>query len=1021
MADNELGLAFSHIALVTDSEEQFQKTVDFYQSFGLSTVRHVHHDVPQKDVIVSDKMSAVTRESWLHLFGCRPENSVTLRVVQVVGEKVGCKDLSNTIRICLATQKIKEVKEILSSIGASFTVHADPRQFKDRVATRDPLGNDVLFLVEPSTFSMPASPEVKPLQVDDTSDDEFDLSASGPRKNIGILTSGGDAQGMNPCVRAVVRMAIARRCRPFFIYEGYQGLVDGGDKIREAQWSDVSGFLTLGGTMIGTARCKAFRELEGRRTGVLNLIRHGIDALVVIGGDGSLTGADRLRAEWPEHVAALEGEGKITKEQADRFRTLMIVGMVGSIDNDLASTDMTIGACSALERICESVDAILSTATSHQRAFVVEVMGRHCGWLALNAAISTGADYLFIPEAPPKHDDWEASMCATLKASRDAGKRTSLVIVAEGAIDRHLNPIKADYIRDILASRLGYDTRVTILGHVQRGGAPAHFDRFLGTMQGAEAVEAILRATPQTPSPVIGMLENKITTQPLKEAIELTGQVAQAIEAKDFERAIGLRAASFAKQLRAYKEIANFNPDSKMKLPKDKRLRIAIIHAGAPAGGMNTATRSAVRLCLNRGHTALAVHNGFPGLMRGEVDELDWLSVDGWTIAGGSKLGTNRDQPEPQMGAVAYQLQKNRIDALLVIGGFEAYTAVLQLERGRAQYPALNIPMVLIPATVSNNVPGTDFSLGSDTAANVIVQATDMIKQSASSNRRRVFVIEVQGGNCGYLAVMAGLSGGSTTVYTPEEGVDLSRLQRDIAHLRSRYVAELGRSEGRVTLCNERASKIYTTEMISSIYEAESGGFYGARTAVLGHLQQGGTPSPLDRCRANTMAVDAVNWLQTKCWDAMDVPNEDGFRLPAGQLKRKYFPPVFASTPESAAVIGVIGSEMRFTPVTQLVAHTDFARRVSRTIWWSASRQLVDILCGVGVDIKNGGCSTHYRSCAIELTADDLMRIYGQHRRLSKLIDPAELEKMQEADRLQRLRIEDEKKAAESPAAPAGF
>ncbi|KAJ2366114.1 6-phosphofructokinase, alpha subunit, partial [Coemansia sp. RSA 2611] len=563
--------------------------------------------------------------------------------------------------------------------------------------------------------------------------------------------------------------------------------------------------------------------------------------------------------------------------------------------------------------------------------------------------------------------------------------RTSLVIVAEGALDRNLNPIKPDYIKDILSTRLGYDTRVTILGHVQRGGAPAHFDRFLGTMQGAEAIEAILRATPDTPSPVIGMLENKITTQPLKEAIELTGQVAQAIEAKDFSRAMALRSVSFAKQLTSYKEIANFNPDSKMKLPEDKRLRIAILHAGAPAGGMNTATRSAVRLCINRGHTPLGVHNGFPGLMRGEISELDWLSVDGWTIAGGSKLGTNRDQPTPQLGAVAYQLQKHNVQALMVIGGFEAFTAVLDLARNRSQYPAFNIPMVLVPATVSNNVPGTEFSLGSDTASNVIVRSTDMIKQSASSNRRRVFVIEVQGGNCGFLAVMAGLSGGSTTVYTPEEGVDLTRLQRDITHLRTRYIKELGRSEGRVTLCNENASKIYSTEMIAKIYEAESGGFYGARTSVLGHLQQGGTPSPLDRCRANTMAVDSINWLQSRCWEAMEVPNEDNIRLPSDQLKRKYFPQVYSSSPDTAAVIGVLGSEVRFTPIKDLVAHTDFGRRVPRTIWWGASRQLVDILSGVGVDIENGGCTTEYKTCAIDLTADDLMRLYGQHRRLSKL------------------------------------
>ncbi|KAJ2546041.1 6-phosphofructokinase, alpha subunit, partial [Coemansia sp. RSA 1933] len=661
---SDLNLAFSHVALVSTSDALFRKTVEFYQSFGFSTVRLITHDVPRRDIAHSN---TVISEAWLHLFASRPENNVTLRIIHSDSEDAATESSFCAIRICLATPEIENAKRILTENHAQFTTHVDPGTNDDRIATHDPLGNELFFISQPNTFSVPSSPEVSPDSTGNvTPPSAFELT--GKRKSIGILTSGGDAQGMNPCVRAVVRMAIARNCRPFLIYEGYQGLVDGGDKIKEASWTDVSGFLTMGGTMIGTARCKEFRDLEGRRKGVLNLIKHGIDALIVIGGDGSLTGADRLRAEWPDHVQQLEKVGQITTADADRCRSLMIVGMVGSIDNDLASTDMTIGACSALERICESVDAILSTAMSHQRAFVVEVMGRHCGWLALNAAISTGADYLFIPEAPPSRDDWETAMCKTLKASRDAGKRTSLVIVAEGALDRNLNPIKADYIKDILSSRLGYDTRVTILGHVQRGGAPAHFDRFLGTMQGAEAVEAILRATPDTPSPVIGMLKNKITTQPLKEAIELTGQVAQAIAAKNFARAMELRSQSFAKQLQSYKEIASYNPDSKMKLPEHKRLRIAILHAGAPAGGMNTATRSAVRLCINRGHTPLGVHNGFPGLMRGEITELDWLTVDGWTIAGGSRLGTNRDQPTPQLGAVAYQLQKHRIQALMVIG-----------------------------------------------------------------------------------------------------------------------------------------------------------------------------------------------------------------------------------------------------------------------------------------------------------------------------------------------------------------
>lgn len=173
---------------------------------------------------------------------------------------------------------------------------------------------------------------------------------------------------------------------------------------------------------------------------------------------------------------------------------------------------------------------------------------------------------------------------------------------------------------------------------------------------------------------------------------------------------------------------------------------------------MNTATRIAVRFSISRGHTPLAIYNGFPGLIKGSIEPFKWQSVDGWTTQGGSELGTNREQPDIDMGMVAYQLQKNNVQALLLVGGFEAYTALLSLEDARKLYPALNIPMVHLPATVSNNVPGTDFSLGSDTSLNAIVEACDAIVQSASASRRRVFVVEVQGGKTGYLGVMGGLA-----------------------------------------------------------------------------------------------------------------------------------------------------------------------------------------------------------------------------------------------------------------------
>jgi 6-phosphofructokinase 1 len=236
-----------------------------------------------------------------------------------------------------------------------------------------------------------------------------------PPKRVGIMTSGGDSQGMNGFVRAVARQAIARGCEVYAVHEGYQGLVTG--EIKPLQWEDVRGWLSEGGTVIGTARCKEFYERPGRLTGARNLVLSGIDALVICGGDGSLTGADKFRAEWPGLLDELVQKGELTKQQADPFRHLNIVGAVGSIDNDMALTDATIGCYSSLTRICEAVDCITPTASSHQRAFVIEVMGRHCGWLALMAALSTEADFTFFPEMPPS-ERWESKMCEAIAAVR---------------------------------------------------------------------------------------------------------------------------------------------------------------------------------------------------------------------------------------------------------------------------------------------------------------------------------------------------------------------------------------------------------------------------------------------------------------------------------------------------------------------------------------------------------------------------------------------------------------------------
>jgi 6-phosphofructokinase 1 len=185
---------------------------------------------------------------------------------------------------------------------------------------------------------------------------------------------------------------------------------------------------------------------------------------------------------------------------------------------------------------------------------------------------------------------------------------------------------------------------------------------------------------------------------------------------------------------------------------------LTLASVGAPAGGMNAATRAAVRYCVHQGHTPLAIYNGFKGLLDDNVQVLSWLGVDNWMTRGGSELGTNRASPSIDLGAIASKFQAHQIQALMMIGGFEAFDSLFELEEARKNYPAFCIPLVHLPATISNNVPVTEYSLGSDTSLNALVDACDAIKQSAAASRSRVFVVETQGGKCGYLATMGALA-----------------------------------------------------------------------------------------------------------------------------------------------------------------------------------------------------------------------------------------------------------------------
>jgi 6-phosphofructokinase 1 len=644
-------------------------------------------------------------------------------------------------------------------------------------------------------------------------------------------------------------------------------------------------------------------------------VSHGIDSLVVVGGDGSLTGANLFRQEWPELLAELVKEGRLSPEQAQDHAHLTIVGLVGSIDNDMFGTDMTIGADTALHRITEAVDAITSTAASHQRTFVIEVMGRNCGYLALMSAISTGAEWVLIPESPPDVDDWEETMSEVLIAGRKAGNRDSIVIVAEGARDRHGNPISCEQVKTVLEERLGEEVRITILGHVQRGGSPSAFDRYLTTLLGHAAVEEILTASPEREPQLIGIRENRITYSSLMDCVRQTHAIADVIAAHDYEKAMEMRGGSFKEAFRTMRTLVRARP----KPPESgqQRLRLAVLNCGAPAPGMNTAVRAAVRLGIDQGHIMLGIRNGFRGMVNGQVQQMDWMSVAGWATRGGAELGTNRKIPQgSDFYAIARQIEEHGIQGLLMIGGWTGYQGALELYRQRSNIPMFNIPIICLPASIGNNLPGSEFSIGADTALNNIVDVVDKIKQSAVAESR-CYVVEVMGRYCGYLALMSGLATGAERVYLHEEGVTLADLQADLDDLVEGF--QRGKRLG-LMIRNEYANRLYTAGFMRSLFEEEGGDLFDVRQAILGHLQQGGDPSPFDRIQATRLATRCIEFLIRE----------------AGQ------------TSPSGAFIGLQGGKVHISDLEDLPRLVDMDHQRPKKQWWMELRPIAKIMAQPG-------------------------------------------------------------------------
>ncbi len=305
-------------------------------------------------------------------------------------------------------------------------------------------------------------------------------------KKIGVLTSGGDSPGMNAAIRSVVRTCAFHDIACVGIYRGYQGLIEG--DFKEMGPRSVNNIINKGGTILKSARSMDFRTKEGRAQAYENVKKANIDALVVIGGDGTFTGAEIFNSEY----------------------NFPVMGIPGTIDNDIYGTSHTLGYDTALNTVVEVIDKIRDTASSHNRLFFVEVMGRDAGHIALNAGIGAGSEEILIPEEDLGLD----RLLESLKRSKESGKSSSIVVVAEGdKLGKSVFELK-DYVEENLPE---YDVRVSVLGHMQRGGAPSCFDRVLASRLGVKAVESILEGKSNY---MVGILKDEITLTPLEQAIK---------------------------------------------------------------------------------------------------------------------------------------------------------------------------------------------------------------------------------------------------------------------------------------------------------------------------------------------------------------------------------------------------------------------------------------------------------------------------------------------------------------------
>ncbi len=613
-------------------------------------------------------------------------------------------------------------------------------------------------------------------------------------KIIGVLTSGGDAPGMNAAVRAVVRTAVAKGIKVIGIQRGFSGLIE--REYLELTSRSVAGTIQKGGTFLLSARCPEMMTREGQDLAAKVCKEIGIEALVIIGGDGSFKGGLSLYK-----------------------RGINIIGIPGTIDLDISCTDYTIGFDTAVNTAMDAIDKIRDTSTSHERCSIIEVMGRSAGHIALWCGIATGAEAVLSNEL---YHYEEQNLINDIIKKRLNGRKHYVIVNAESIGDSEGMAKRIEYAT-------GVETRATVLGYLQRGGSPSCKDRVFGSAMGAMAVDLLENGAKNR---VIAYKNGTFTDFDIEEALKMKKTLdPHLVKMLDKLTRKGDQAMMSTEGMFPIESIVR------------KDMTVGIITSGDDSPGMNAVIRAAVRTAMYYGMRVIGFHRGFAGLIEQDFEEMNNRSLSETVQKGGTML-LSASCPEFMtkrgLERAARTLQEQHVDALIVVGGNGSMAGARDLmEKG--------INVIGIPATIDNDIAASEYSVGFDTAINTAMTAIDKVRDTSLSHER-CSIIEVSGKTSGHNALWCGIASGAEEALTPEY----------YDHDESRIISRIlkAKNSGKKLHLIVNADSVGGSNGLAKRIEFATG--LETRATILGYIQGGGEPTCLDRVMGSAMGAKAV-------------------------------------------------------------------------------------------------------------------------------------------------------------------